>query len=112
MPLSRTTREPDEIRRWAESRGAVPAEVAATDKGGGPGILRFKFPHAPYRNDDALREISWEEFFRKFNENNLELVYQEKTASGRKSNFNKIIHPESEKRSSSSRRPTRSRKAA
>jgi hypothetical protein len=51
MTLSRTTQDHDEIRKWAESRGAVPAEVATTEKNGEPGILRFEFPKAPNRND-------------------------------------------------------------
>jgi hypothetical protein len=99
MALTKITRDHDEIRRWAEARGAVPAEVAGTHKSKEPGILRFEFPNAPNRNDDKLQPISWEEFFRKFDENSLELVYQEKTADGKKSNFNKLIHPESEERS-------------
>jgi len=104
MALSHTTKDPEEIRRWAEARGAVPAEVASTESKGEPGILRFKFPKAPRRNDAALKDITWEDFFRKFEENNLEMVYQEKTAAGRTSNFNKLIHPESQKRRSSGSR--------
>ena len=46
MTLSRTTRDHDEIRQWAEARGAVPAEVRGTEKGGEPGILRFEFRDA------------------------------------------------------------------
>lgn len=34
-----------------------------------------------------------------FDRNNLELLYQEETSDGAKSNFNKLIHPESEKQS-------------
>jgi hypothetical protein len=100
MASSKTTRDHDEIRRWAEARGAVPAEVASTHQGDEPGILRFEFPNARNRNDENLREISWEEFFQKFDESGLELLYQETTAEGAQSNFNKLIHPESEKRSS------------
>jgi len=103
MTLSRTTRNHDEIRKWAEARGAVPSEVVGTHKPGKTGILRFEFPDAPNRNDAKLREISWEEFFEKFDENDLELVYQEKTAEGQKSNFNKLIHPEDEGHSSRTR---------
>jgi hypothetical protein len=99
MALSRTTQDHDEIRRWAEARGAVPAEVAKTHQKNEPGILRFCFPDAPNRNDSNLREISWDEFFQKFDENDLELVYQEKTADGQKSNFNKLVHPSSEEHS-------------
>ena len=100
MTLSRTTKDHDEIRRWAESRGAVPAEVGSTERGGEPGILRFEFPNAPNRNDSKLKEIPWDDFFEKFDENDLELVYQEKTAEGQKSNFNKLVHPDSEEHSS------------
>jgi hypothetical protein len=100
MASSKTTRDHEEIRRWAEARGAVPAEVASTHQGDEPGILRFEFPNARNRNDENLRQIPWDEFFEKFDENNLELLYQEKTADGAQSNFNKLIHPESEERPS------------
>jgi hypothetical protein len=100
MATTKTTRDHEEIRRWAEARGAVPAEVASTHQGDEPGILRFEFPKAPGHRDENLRPISWDEFFEKFDENNLELLYQETTAEGAPSNFNKMIHPESEKHSS------------
>jgi hypothetical protein len=94
--LSKTTQDHDEIRRWAEARNAVPCEVASTEQDGEPGILRFCFPKAKSRNDDSLKEIDWEDFFAKFDENGLSLVYQEKTTGGARSNFNKLIHAESE----------------
>lgn len=100
MTLSKTTRDHDQIRKWAEERGAVPAEVASTHSGKEPGILRFEFPKAPNRKDEALHQISWDEFFRKFDENDLELLYQEKTSEGQRSNFNKLVHPSSEEHSS------------
>ena len=96
MALSKTTQDHDEIRKWAESRGAKPCEVASTHKKGEPGILRFCFPNAPNKNDSSLQEISWDDFFEKFDESDLELVYQEKTADGKKSNFNKLVHPTEE----------------
>lgn len=99
MTLSRTTRDHNEIRKWAEARGAVPAEVRGTEKGGEPGILRFEFPDAPNRNDDKLQRISWEDFFKKFDERGLELVFQETTADGARSNFNKLVRPENAKSS-------------
>ena len=99
MALSKTTQDHKEIRRWAEARGAKPCEVASTHKKGEPGILRFCFPDAPNRNDSSLQEISWEDFFEKFDESDLELVYQEKTADGEVSNFNKMVHPDSEEHS-------------
>lgn len=99
MALSKTTRDHDEIRRWAEQRGAVPSEVASTERSNEPGILRFQLPDAPNRNDGKLKEISWEAFFEKFDENDLELLYQEQTADGDTSNFNKLIHPTDEEHS-------------
>jgi hypothetical protein len=100
MATTKTTRDHEEIRRWAEARGAVPAEVASTHQGDEPGILRFEFPNAPGHRDENLRPISWDDFFKKFDENNLELLYQKTTAEGAPSNFNKMIHPESEEHSS------------
>jgi hypothetical protein len=94
--LSKITRDHDEIRRWAEARNAIPCEVASTERDGEPGILRFCFPKAKNRNDDSLKPIDWEEFFSKFDENGLSLVYQEKTASGARSNFNKLIHADAD----------------
>ncbi len=102
MTLSRTTRDHEEIRKWAEARGAVPAEVKGTERGGEAGIIRFEFPKAPNHNDSKLEEISWEEFFEKFDSNNLEMVFQEKTADGQQSNFNKLVHPTDEEHSSRS----------
>lgn len=99
MTLSRTSRDHDEIRKWAEARGAVPAEVRGTEKGGEAGILRFEFPNARNHNDSKLEQISWDEFFQKFDERNLELVFQEKSADGERSNFNKLVCPENDKAS-------------
>ena len=55
------------------------------------GIIRIEFPEAPNAKDDALEEISWDEFFEKFDESELALLYQEETASGQRSNFNKLV---------------------
>jgi hypothetical protein len=94
--LSKTTQDHDEIRKWAEARKAIPCEVASTERDGEAGILRFCFPKAKNHNDDSLKQIEWEEFFSKFDENGLSLVYQEKTAAGERSNFNKLIHADSD----------------
>lgn len=99
MALSKTTRDHNEIRRWAEKRGAIPAEVTGTERNGETGILRFEFPKAPNHNDSKLNEISWDDFFEKFDERGLELVYQDVTAEGAESNFNKLVCPENDKAS-------------
>lgn len=51
-------------------------------------MLRLDFPGY---SEDELQTITWDEFFDKFEERELALVYQEKTAGGARSNFNKLI---------------------
>lgn len=84
--LTKVTTDHEEIRRWAEERGAHPAVVKGTE------ILRLDFPG--FTGEGTLEPISWEEFFRKFDERGLALVYQERTADGKKSNFNKLVSRE------------------
>ena len=90
--LSHTTTDHDEIREWAEARGAKPSCVKRTGGKGDAGILRLDFPG--YTGGDSLEQISWDEFFEKFDESNLALVYQEHTAAGDPSNFNKLVSRE------------------
>src|SRR5204863_283406 len=61
----------DEIRRWAEERNAKPACVMGTGGGGDTGMLRLDFPG--YSGADSLRAIDWDEWFEKFDDNNLAL---------------------------------------
>ncbi|PSL22869.1 hypothetical protein [Dyadobacter jiangsuensis] len=85
-----STCDHDTIRAWVEKRGGVPSVVKGTGKKNeGDGILRIDFPG--YSGEDSLQEISWDEFFEKFDESNLEFLYQEKTADGKESRFNKFI---------------------
>lgn len=91
MAEAKITTDHDEIRKWAEARGGRPAAVRSTHGKGGTGIIRIEFPDAPNSKHDALEEISWEEFFEKFDESRLALLYQDETAGGEKSNFNKLI---------------------
>ncbi|GEJ58289.1 hypothetical protein [Anaeromyxobacter diazotrophicus] len=87
---SRTTTDHEEIRRWAEGRGASPAEVEGTERGGeDAGVLRLDFPG--YTGTPPLRHISWDDWFEKFDASGLALVYQEQTARGQRSNFNKLV---------------------
>lgn len=89
---SRTSTDHDEIRKWAEARGAQPACVKGTGDKGDIGVLRLDFPGYAEEN---LQRIGWDEFFEKFDERGLALVYQEKTAGGAVSNFNKLISRDS-----------------
>jgi hypothetical protein len=89
MASAKTTTDHDEIRKWAEARNAKPSFVKRTGKPDDPGILRLNFPG--YSGEDSLQAIDWEEWFKKFDEQDLALLYQETTKSGEKSNFNKLV---------------------
>ena len=83
------TTDHDFIRRWAENRRAKPTCVIGTGGRGDTGMLRLDFPG--YSGRGKLQPISWDEWFEKFDEQNLALLYQEKTKAGQKSNFNKLV---------------------
>jgi hypothetical protein len=85
----KTTIDHDEIQRWAEARGGRPARVKGTGRDGDPGMIRLDFPGFSGRT--SLEQISWDEWFKAFEENKLALAYQETTAKGERSNFNKLI---------------------
>jgi hypothetical protein len=87
MATTHATIDHERIRRWAEARGAKPARVQGTD------ILRLDFPG--YTGEETLEHISWDKWFRIFDEKNLALIYQERTAEGRVSNFNKLVDRDS-----------------
>jgi hypothetical protein len=84
---SRVTTNRDEIKKWAEERGGRPATVTATERDDEAGILRIKLDP----KDKALEGISWDDFFRKFDEKNLAFLYEDKTADGHVSRFHKFI---------------------
>jgi len=87
---SRVLTDPEEIRQWAEERGARPACVQGTGGKGDVGMIRLEFG-GPFGNDDKLQEISWDDWSREFQDRDLALIVQDKTARGQKSNFNKLI---------------------
>jgi len=88
----------EEIRQWAEERGAQPSCVRNTGGGGDVGMIRLDFPG--YSGADSLEPIEWDEWFQKFDENGLALIVQNTTARGQKSNFNKLV-----KRTTAAQRP-------
>jgi hypothetical protein len=80
------------IRSWAEERGGVPATVEGTEHGDRAGVLRFDFGE----RTDKLRHITWEEWFRTFDERRLNFLYQEERKDGRQSTFFRLENPERE----------------
>ena len=80
---AKTTTDHDEIRRWVEANNGHPARVKGTEPGG---LLRIDFDEP----EESLEEISWEEFFELFEQNNLAFLYQEESNGGT-NRFNKLI---------------------
>ena len=89
MSESKTTTDHDEIRRWVEERGGRPARGRGTGSEDDPGLLRIDYPGRG--DDEALEEISWEDFFEAFEENKLAFLYQEETKEGSESRFSKFV---------------------
>ena len=79
------TTDHDEIRKWAESKGGKPAAVDRTHRDGDIGIIRLMFPDNPQSEHESLVEISWDEFFRQFEESKLALLYEKDSL------FSKIV---------------------
>jgi len=77
-------------KKWADARGGVPAKVKGTGNGGDEGILRIHFPENSDSNDE-LEEISWDDFFEKFDAERLNFLYQDEKADGQTSTFHKFV---------------------
>lgn len=86
---SKTTTDHDTIKKWAETRGGKPATVKATESHGEAGLLRIDFPG--YSGEGRLEEISWDEFFKKFDDKKLAFLYQDETSGGKESRFFKLV---------------------
>jgi len=81
------TRDHDVIKKWAGGRGGTPADVRGTRKGKGAGVLRIEFQDPA----DRLADIDWTEFFATFDSSDVDFLYQEHTADGSLSRFNKFV---------------------
>src|SRR5262249_48962284 len=88
MSDAKSTTDHRKIRQWVEERGGRPAAVKGTGKGDDPGVLRIDFPG--YTGEESLVEISWEQFFEKFERERLAFLYQEEAKSGDESRFSKF----------------------
>src|SRR5690554_4295606 len=84
---SRSTTNHDEIKHWVEERGGKPTTVEGTHSGESAGLLRIKFAGG----SDELEEISWDDFFEKFDESNLAMLFQEETKDEETSRFFKFV---------------------
>ena len=89
MAAAKSTTDHDVIRKWAEKHGGKPAAVDRTHSKDDVGIIRIMFPKAPQSEHDHLVEISWDEFFKEFDERKLALIYEPDSM------FSKLVSRES-----------------
>jgi len=82
---SKTTTDHEEIKGWAEARKGKPA---IKEKGTAQESLTISFPGGKEEN------ITWEEFFDKFEANKLAFLYQDETAAGKQSRFFRFVNRE------------------
>lgn len=88
MSTSKTTTDKNTIKKWVEERDGKPAVVKSTQNNGqGGGLLRIQFSKD---SDDELKEISWDEFFKTFEDNKLAFLYQDEK-DGNESRFFKFV---------------------
>ena len=106
---SHRTTDHEEIQKWIEERDGQPVTVRGTGDEKDPGVLRIDFPGGA--GEDRLEPISWDEFFEKFEEKQLEFLYQEETRDGEQSRFFKFVSRENaEQKSHSSHGESRDKK--
>lgn len=89
---SLATTSHDVIRQWAEERNGTPATVEGTRHGDRLGVLRFDFGD----DTDRLEHVSWDEWFRTFDERGLNFLYQETKTDGSQSMFFRLENPQRE----------------
>jgi hypothetical protein len=99
---NRVITDRDEIQQWAEERGGRPARGGA-----GLGIIRLDFGGTPASED----ELSWDEWFDRFDEGNLALVIDDTSTGGGLSNVHKLVSREAA-RTGRPRAATRGRRRA
>ena len=78
-----TTTDHETIRKWAEARDGRPARVKGTGGANDPGLLRLDFGEP----EETLEAVTWDEFFDKFEESELALLYEDEPDN----RFNKLV---------------------
>lgn len=82
------TTDHGEIKPWVEKRGGRPASAPGSGGKDDAGVLRIDFPGA---GDEDLDHLDWDTFFEMFEEAQLAFLYQDKTADGKLSRFNRFV---------------------
>ena len=82
--MAQTTTDHAAIRKWAEARDGRPARVKGTGDAKDAGLLRLDFG----KPEEGLEAITWDEFFEKFEESELALLYEDEPDN----RFSKLVH--------------------
>ena len=90
MEQAKTTTNHECIRRWVEERGGHPVILKGTDVKGSSGVLLIDYPG--YSGTQTLQPISWDDFFKGFEENELAFLYEDEKKAGSQSRFSKLIN--------------------
>ena len=75
---------------WVESRGGHPA----VDRHGVRLRIDFDSHKTNQQRDATLQRIPWDEFFRRFDERNMQFVYQNAEQDGTTSRYYRIMNPQ------------------
>lgn len=85
MSESKKTQDHNTIQKWVEERHGKPALVKNTrNSSDDGGVLRIKFD----KSTEELKPISWDEFFKIFDEREVTFLYDADEGS----TFNKFIY--------------------
>lgn len=89
MSASKQTHNHKIIRSWVEERKGIPSKIKGTGVNKEEGVLRIHFPE--FSDSNNFEELDWDTFFRDFDGNNLDFLYQDKKENGETSTFHKFV---------------------
>lgn len=87
------TRSHEVIEHWAEQRGGKPATVEGTEHGDRPGVLRIDFQDRGDDGTSRIQDISWDDWFKSFDDRDLVFIFQDRKSDGSQSNFFRLDNP-------------------
>jgi hypothetical protein len=93
VDIPKTTIDHALIKRWVDERGGHPARVKGTDVRDESGVLLIDYPG--YSGTQTIEAISWDEFFKGFEENQLAFCYEDEKKAGSQSRFSKLVNRDS-----------------
>jgi hypothetical protein len=84
-----STIDHNEIKSWTEERKGAPASLKEPSEEASNLILRILFNGD--KNVNQAKEISWEQFFKLFEQHQLALVYKHENFGGKLSNSHRFV---------------------